>query len=313
LERVTDYWVYMPSFLPLAAREGDPLTRFKLVMGFGLGGLINTCKQKKPFNPILGETFEAAFEDGTSVFLEQSSHHPPITMFEVAGPGGAFRYFGYIHFTSSFGGNTIKGRWSGLCCVEFKDGTRIEWEMPPCSIRGIMWGTRRFQYIEHMTFRDAKNGLECTVQFNPDQKGFMRSLFSRGPKPRGDTIRGEILRGAPGVVGVTSAQPLAFKKALPSGVQAVAKLEGSWITHVEVDKVKLWSATDRQHQVFPVTDPLPSDSRFRDDLVALLNDDLEAARDFKIVMEEKQRFDAKLRQAGTKAREKDDKRAKKEK
>lgn len=37
---------------------------------------------KKPFNPVLGETFEYIDRDfGTKVILEQVSHHPPISAF----------------------------------------------------------------------------------------------------------------------------------------------------------------------------------------------------------------------------------------
>jgi hypothetical protein len=42
---------------------------------------------RKPFNPILGETWQAALSDGTALFLEQISHHPPISAFQMFGPG----------------------------------------------------------------------------------------------------------------------------------------------------------------------------------------------------------------------------------
>lgn len=38
--------------------------------------------QLKPFNPIWGETFQAKIGD-TNVYLEQTSHHPPIYHFYV--------------------------------------------------------------------------------------------------------------------------------------------------------------------------------------------------------------------------------------
>ena len=42
---------------------------------------------RKPFNPILGETWQATLSDGTELFLEQISHHPPISAFQMFGPG----------------------------------------------------------------------------------------------------------------------------------------------------------------------------------------------------------------------------------
>ena len=48
----------------------------------------------KPFNPILGETWEAALPDSAHVFLEQISHHPPITAFQLLGPHGLYAFMG---------------------------------------------------------------------------------------------------------------------------------------------------------------------------------------------------------------------------
>jgi hypothetical protein len=42
---------------------------------------------RKPFNPILGETWQARLSDGSSIFLEQICHHPPVSAFHMDGPG----------------------------------------------------------------------------------------------------------------------------------------------------------------------------------------------------------------------------------
>lgn len=62
----------------------DPVERFKYVMTFAVAGFHNTCAQLKPFNPILGETHQASLPDGTQIYCEQSSHHPPVTNFLVS-------------------------------------------------------------------------------------------------------------------------------------------------------------------------------------------------------------------------------------
>jgi hypothetical protein len=48
----------------------------------------------KPFNPILGETWEACLPDGCTIFLEQISHHPPISAFQLLGPRALFAFTG---------------------------------------------------------------------------------------------------------------------------------------------------------------------------------------------------------------------------
>lgn len=42
---------------------------------------------RKPFNPILGETWQAQLSDGTVMYMEQLSHHPPVTAFHMIGAG----------------------------------------------------------------------------------------------------------------------------------------------------------------------------------------------------------------------------------
>jgi hypothetical protein len=42
---------------------------------------------RKPFNPILGETWQASLSDGTTMLMEQISHHPPVSAFHMEGPG----------------------------------------------------------------------------------------------------------------------------------------------------------------------------------------------------------------------------------
>jgi hypothetical protein len=48
----------------------------------------------KPFNPLLGETWQAEMPDGSRIFLEQISHHPPISAFELLGPHGLYTFAG---------------------------------------------------------------------------------------------------------------------------------------------------------------------------------------------------------------------------
>ena len=49
----------------------------------------------KPLNPILGETYQASLADGGVVYVEQVSHHPPISYLIHEGPDGLYRYSGY--------------------------------------------------------------------------------------------------------------------------------------------------------------------------------------------------------------------------
>lgn len=59
--------------------EEDPVIRIQLVASFCIAQYKCTDgRLNKPFNPILGETFELKGKDYT-YFAEQVSHHPPVS------------------------------------------------------------------------------------------------------------------------------------------------------------------------------------------------------------------------------------------
>ena len=58
-----------PIYLHLASKTIDPLERFKFVVIACLTGYYRTSSFIKPLNPILGETYQLEFEDGSKVFL----------------------------------------------------------------------------------------------------------------------------------------------------------------------------------------------------------------------------------------------------
>jgi hypothetical protein len=76
------------SFLDRAALANTPIERFHLLTAFIVSTLsANLERMSKPFNPLLGETFELKVE-GDAPFhyiSEQVSHHPPISALYVRG------------------------------------------------------------------------------------------------------------------------------------------------------------------------------------------------------------------------------------
>ena len=62
----------MPPEMPLA-----------LHVAFVIGGLRRQTSTLKPFNPILGETYQGQYNSGLQVLAEQISHHPPVSSWQV--------------------------------------------------------------------------------------------------------------------------------------------------------------------------------------------------------------------------------------
>merc|ERR1712055_161196 len=65
-----------------------PLERMSLVAAFAISAYGSTRARYKPFNPLLGETYECVREDkGFRYISEQVSHHPPVSFVHATGTG----------------------------------------------------------------------------------------------------------------------------------------------------------------------------------------------------------------------------------
>ena len=81
LEKLSDLFVF-PEHFGAIAEEEDPVQRMIAVCRWLISGFCLRPKgARKPYNPILGETFECLFQQKTRqeiyYFAEQVSHHPP--------------------------------------------------------------------------------------------------------------------------------------------------------------------------------------------------------------------------------------------
>lgn len=79
LQRVAEDMEYT-DLLDTAAERADSTERLLYVAAFAASEYASTIgRVAKPFNPLLGETYEYARPDkGYRFFIEQVSHHPPI-------------------------------------------------------------------------------------------------------------------------------------------------------------------------------------------------------------------------------------------
>ena len=121
-------------------------------------------------NPVLGETFEMLWEDGSHVYLEQTSHHPPISHFIMYGPNNSYTYHGYSNFSSSAGLNSLKVVNRGKRLIEFSDGTNIACNFASETYSNSFWGTIRHECHGDITIKDLTNGYECLIQFGSVKK-----------------------------------------------------------------------------------------------------------------------------------------------
>lgn len=286
LERMTTNWDYL-DFLVKASDSSDPVQRMKYVIAFAVAGLCRQVSFHKPFNPILGETYQSRYPNGVELYCEQISHHPPVSSWQMLEPSGKFVFYGSGNWTAGIKGNSVRGRQSGINCVQFADGSKITWELPGIIVKGVLWGQRSIKYGGEMQFKDEKNGLSCNVLVDPQpQQGWVSSWFrskkAAGYKP--DLVKGTIKRGS----------------------TALETCVGNWLYHLDWEKegsskgaVRMWDAR-RSAPLEPsgVEAPLASDCRHRQDLLHLKAGDQIKAQEWKLTLEVQQRNDRKLRKEG---------------
>nr|CAD7200246.1 unnamed protein product [Timema douglasi] len=108
LDKLADSY-YHADILAKAVMEDDAFTRMKCIVQWYLSGLYKKPKGlKKPYNPILGETFRCFWKhpNGSRTFYlaEQISHHPPVSAFYVTNRQDGFCINGSILAKSKFYG-----------------------------------------------------------------------------------------------------------------------------------------------------------------------------------------------------------------
>ena len=97
LQRMAENTKYSNVVLGKAAVSEDPIERMKLVATYIVSSIsMHGTRLSKPFNPLLGETYELS-RNGYHISLEQVSHHPPISAFYAESLDQKWKYYGSVH------------------------------------------------------------------------------------------------------------------------------------------------------------------------------------------------------------------------
>lgn len=171
LERITDDWAYAPLYLTAAARTNDPIQRIKFVAAFVVSGLHCMETLGKPFNPILGSTYQATLGDGTPCYVEQTSHHPPVSHYLVQPESGEYQLAGFTGIDGKivWGLDTgLSSRRIGMNVVKFNDGTRIVFNLPRMLVRGLAT-EKKCEYLGPFSLFYEEHSLVFDFLIDPPQ------------------------------------------------------------------------------------------------------------------------------------------------
>jgi hypothetical protein len=165
LQRVTEHGDYL-DLLEAANQSEDPIERMELVAAFAVGGLSNNAdRMNKPFNPLLGETYELIQpEKGYKIVCEQVSHHPPVSAYH--GESESIILRGSVQPKLKFWGKSIEVKPDGWVNVELKKHKEIyTWRNVNCCVHNIIVGKLWFEQYGVMEIINHSCNVKAVINF----------------------------------------------------------------------------------------------------------------------------------------------------
>jgi hypothetical protein len=140
----------------------NPLERFKRVMGFGVSNSVLSCDAERPFNPLLGETYQGYIR-GCPIYAEQICQHPPTTAVYLVGRG--YTVAASLQAKATINVGTFDLINEGFYHVAFSDGQEVLFQTPPVELSGLAMGSKRFNIIGTGYYIDEKNRFFAEMRF----------------------------------------------------------------------------------------------------------------------------------------------------
>lgn len=156
------------ELLDKAAETDEPHERMALIAAFAVSGYAATYYRagSKPFNPVLGETYECIREDkGFRFFSEQVSHHPPISACHCESKN--FVFWQDVRWKNKFWGKSMEILPFGTVNVTLpKYGDCYIWNKVTTCIHNILSGRRWIEHYGEITIRNTRSSAStCKMTF----------------------------------------------------------------------------------------------------------------------------------------------------
>lgn len=155
------------ALLDKAVKTSNPYERMALVAAFTVSSFASvTMRAYKPFNPLLGETFELdrTADLGWRALLEQVSHHPPICSLHSEGRGWTF--WQEFSMNSKFRGKYLEIIPTGISHLLFAEtGDHYTWTKVPTTIHNIIVGKLWCDQHGEMDIVNHATGDVCRLKY----------------------------------------------------------------------------------------------------------------------------------------------------
>jgi hypothetical protein len=189
LQRMMEYLTYS-ELLDKANKAEDPDLRTLYVTLFVISSYATTERTSKPFNPLLGETYEYVDpHKGLRFFAEQVSHHPPIGA--CIGESPNFEYVQDQLVKTKFLGNSLEVTPQGHNEVRLKaTNERFVWDNLKTVVHNIIIGRVWIDHFGDIVVQCREDERKATLKFKACgwfSKGWHEvdgTVFSKEGKPR---------------------------------------------------------------------------------------------------------------------------------
>ena len=141
--------------------SSDPEERIKKFVTFIFTFSRLFSDMDKPFNPVIGETFQTSIAS-CSYSAEQTSHHPPQSSFYLQGKD--FVLYATLELVASISVNSAVGKFEGDITVEFKDGGKVIGRVPAGQMSGFLVGQNLFSPKNSCYAYDPDSKFVCSYK-----------------------------------------------------------------------------------------------------------------------------------------------------
>lgn len=165
LQRMAEDMEYSEC-LDAASEEENSLKRIAYVAAFAMSNYSSTVGRiAKPFNPMLGETFEYTRPDKQFSYVsEQVSHHPPMSACMAESP--RWRYYGEVDAKNKFTGKSFEIRPTGVAHADLS--IPCEWAVGMGHPRdNLLPDGDDSRVLEHYSWKKVTTGVTNFILGNP--------------------------------------------------------------------------------------------------------------------------------------------------
>ena len=305
IERCCDLFRFFPYYMGKVQKSSDIKEQIKFITAAIVAASQYQMNQWKPFNPILGETFQGILDENTNIYVEHISHHPAISYYLLIGKG--WKCKGYFLYNAKIKPNKVVAYAENWNVINFDDGKEFKFCWPALEMGNFILGTRKMAMVKNFVVKNEANKIKSMVKYNHEVKRRALGLLSQWKM---NDLQGKLYyydeEKEKSMIKKKWYDSLTNFEKMSDLKEEIENISGNWLEELKFNDKVYWNKNNNGEAVIqkPVEEPLPSSYRFREDLIWLSYKNEEEAQKWKILLEVQQRKDRKIRQDGYKEIEK---------